>query len=328
MVVRFTCVLTIATLAAAWAAETSSLDGLVAAERAFSAHCVEHGMKEAFTSYLADDGILFRPGPVNGQQMWSRRPEVKGTLIWEPSFAEVSASGDFGVTLGPWEFRPPKGERGEVGHGTFVSAWRRDGDGPWRVALDIGVSHPKPERGLGRVKLATGPTHAPPKHEKVGRSGFSVGVGILTGNFGVGVGSTTGGTERDYEYRRTAHEIHTMMSAERSLGWYLKAKGPAKAYQEVGAGDLRFLRNGSEPTLGVESAAAGVESRGRDVAFETRGQAVSKSWDMGYSYGLVTARAKGAPRADTSAFVHLWRKDDAGDWKLIVDIENEFPEHR
>lgn len=325
MVVRFACALTVASFATAWAAESPALDSLTAAERAFSAHSVEHGMKSAFTTFLADDGLLFRPGPVNGQQVWSRRPDPKGTLIWEPSFAEISASGDFGVTSGPWEFRAPRGEPGETGHGQFVSVWKRDGDQPWRVALDIGISHPQPERGLGKVRFNRGPTHAAPKHEKVGGGGLSVGVGILTGNFGVGVGSTTGGAQQDYEYRRTAHEIHTMMSAERSLGWYLKTKGPQRAYQEVGAGDLRFLRNGAEPTLGVGSAAAGVEARGRDVTFETNGQSVAKSWDMGYSYGLVTVRAKGAARPDTSAFVHLWRKDEAGKWRLMLDIENEFP---
>ena len=51
------------------------LETLVASERAFSAMSVEKGMKDAFLTYLADDGIIFRPLPVNGKSVWApRRP--------------------------------------------------------------------------------------------------------------------------------------------------------------------------------------------------------------------------------------------------------------
>jgi ketosteroid isomerase-like protein len=316
--------LALAFLATAVAADTTPLDGMVAAERGFSALSVERGMKDAFVANLADDAIVFRPGPINGKQLWMQRPAPRGTLIWEPSFAEVAASGDFGFTTGPWEFRPPQGDTSGVSHGHFVSVWRRDGDQPWRVALDIGISHPKPARGLGSA-LTTGPTHAPPKHQRVGNPGLSMGVGLLTGNFGVGVGTTSGGTERDYQYRRTAHEIHDMMSAERALGWYLKTKGAERAYREVAAGDLRFCREGGEPSLGADAAAATLAARGHDVAFEPHGQAVATSWDLGYSYGLAITRIKGQARPDTCAYTHLWRKDDAGRWRLMLDIQTEFP---
>src|SRR5262245_3867562 len=98
LVCPLACGVVIAPLAAA---DPTSLDTLVAAERAFSAAAVEHGMQAAFLEYLADGAIVFRPGPVNGRQSWKAR-NPKGALVWGPSFAEISGAGDLGFTTGPW----------------------------------------------------------------------------------------------------------------------------------------------------------------------------------------------------------------------------------
>ena len=82
-----------------------NLQSLIDAERSFAATSVERGMKTAFLGSLRDDAILVRPGPVNGKQVWKKRPESRAQLAWAPSFAEVSGFGDLGFTSGPWEFR-------------------------------------------------------------------------------------------------------------------------------------------------------------------------------------------------------------------------------
>ena len=129
---------------------------------------------------------------------------------------------------------------------------------------------------------------------------------------------------RNEDERRTAHAIHQMMSAERTLSFTWKTKGQARAYEKVSANDLRFFRNGAPPSLGIESAVAASATRPRDISFEPRGEGMSRSWDLGYSYGLATTRTRGgAP--DTSSYVHVWRRNDRGDWKLLLDIENEVP---
>lgn len=296
----------------------STVASLADAERAFSTMSVERGMTKAFVAYLRDDAVLFRPGPINGKQLWLKRGDIPATLIWEPSYGEVAASGDFGLSLGPSEFRPQASEsKDEVGHGHFVSIWCREEQGPWRVAVDIGISHPAPPTGgLGHVTFTAGPRHTLPSASK--RSGgFGVGLGVGSSGFGFGIGTGSGGTIRDEEHRRTAHAIHTMMSAERSLGFAWRTKGGAQAYQKHASGDLRHFRNGAQPTLGIDAAVEATAQR-------PRGQGVASSWDLGYSYGLVLTRAKGAS-PDTASYMHVWRKDPSGDWKLALDIENEFP---
>jgi hypothetical protein len=79
---------------------------VVEAEHAFALYSIEHGMKDAFLSFAAPDGVIFRRGPVNAIETWSKRnPAPNGLLTWWPVYADVSRAGDMGWTTGPWEFR-------------------------------------------------------------------------------------------------------------------------------------------------------------------------------------------------------------------------------
>ena len=113
---------------------------LVAAERAFAKMSVAVSMRDAFLANLADDGLVFRPGPVNGKELWRDRPASAAVLSWEPGYAEVAEGGDIGFTTGPWEFRPDRDSEA-VAFGHYVSVWRRAGNGPWKVVADIGIDH-------------------------------------------------------------------------------------------------------------------------------------------------------------------------------------------
>lgn len=329
-------------------ADSTALDSLVAAERAFAQSSVEEGMKTAFLAALAPDAILFRPGPVNGVQLWTSRPESPAVLEWAPSFAELSGDGDLGFTSGPWSFRPAKGQA-PVAFGHFVSVWRRDVGRPWRVALDIGVSHADPGTPPEAATVTPGPAHEAPDSNAWRGPAVEVGVGVRSGGLGVGIG--TGGaavgfggrgggvalgfgtagirSRQDYVWRRTQHEKNTLMGAERAFAWEARQHGWDAAYRAVAANDLRWYRDGAMPGIGHEAAIAGAATWPRTREWVARGHAVARSWDLGYTYGLAIAKpGRGAPkgaRPDTAAFVHLWRKDDGGRWRMMLDVESPFP---
>lgn len=136
------------TLVAAYAtsahAQASAVASLVDAERAFARVSTERGIRTAFLENLAEDAIVFQPGPVPGRATYEKTPNGPAYLDWKPMLAEVSASGDLGFTTGPWEFR--RGGRGDSASawGHYVTMWRRQAGGPWKVALDVGISHGKP----------------------------------------------------------------------------------------------------------------------------------------------------------------------------------------
>jgi ketosteroid isomerase-like protein len=119
-----------------------AIKALVDAERKFAQTAQEKGTQTAFLEFLAEDGIVFRPGPVNGKEVWRARPDSGPDLIWEPTFAAIARSGDFGYDTGPAKWRAKK-EGNFTGFGHFISVWKKQKDGSWKVALDCGIENTK-----------------------------------------------------------------------------------------------------------------------------------------------------------------------------------------
>lgn len=305
-------------------AAAAILESLVQAERAFSAMSVAQGMKPAFLEFMAEDGVAFAPGPVNARKTWQARPAPKSTLIWEPAYAEAAAGGDLGVSLGPWELRPPEGAEGSVLHGHFISVWAREGDAPWRVKADLGVTHDKPEHGVGAIEFTPGPLHVLDE-EAAKRFGFTVGGAVMGRHLGMGIAVGDYVSPRNREFRSIAHETHRMMSAERTYAFEARRGGADPALNAIAAPDLRVFRNGAPPAFGVVEGAERIGAGPQRVEFVPSGRGVSRSRDIGYSYGIARRWASPGARPDSSAYLHVWRCEPEGDWKLIVDVESEFP---
>lgn len=114
---------------------------LTDADKAFSELSLNEGMKVAFDTYCASEGVLLRPQsmPVEGIQAVSE--VLKGTddsgftLTWEPLHARVAKSGDLGYTYGVYTLQPSGSD--EVQQGTYVSVWIKE-NGEWRFILDSG----------------------------------------------------------------------------------------------------------------------------------------------------------------------------------------------
>ena len=298
---------------------------LVEAERAFSALSVAEGMRTAFLDYLADDGILFQPAPVPGRKSWAARPNPAGTLVWEPAYVEVSGFGDLGLSTGPWEYRPPTGADAGVAHGQFVSIWRREADGPWKVAVDLGVNHAAPARGgLDNVELETRehPVPAPETRQRVGMS-FGAAVFGRGGGLGVGLGGMR--SPGDEAWHRRSHQVHRVMSAERALAFELRSRDPARGFPRLATADVRVLREGHEPAFGITPALELATPPVRGLEFRPYGQGVAGSFDLAYSYGLALRTPRGASRPDTSGYLHVWRREAGDEWRLSLDVESAFP---
>jgi ketosteroid isomerase-like protein len=120
-----------------------ALRAMVDAERKFYETGQKQGTRAAFLVFLANDGIVFRPGPLNGHEVWGKRPETGLDLVWEPTFAAIARSGDFGYDTGPAKWRAKKTDPKFTGFGHFISIWKKQGDGVWRVALDVGIENMK-----------------------------------------------------------------------------------------------------------------------------------------------------------------------------------------
>jgi ketosteroid isomerase-like protein len=115
---------------------------LAAAETAFAAQSVREDMRIAFLAAFAPDGVFVRNAWVVADDWLRDRAAPPIVLDWRPQYVEVAASGDLGLSTGPWKITSKAKPEAPPAYGQFVSVWRREGNGPWKVAVDLGISHP------------------------------------------------------------------------------------------------------------------------------------------------------------------------------------------
>jgi ketosteroid isomerase-like protein len=130
------------------AAGAAPKDDILAADRAFSALSAEKGAHAAFLAYITDDVRLFdgTHPPLIGKAAVAayyaseeKADPAKRRLEWTPAEAEVSPDGILGWTRGTWVFESPKSDGTSLRlTGYYVTAWRRQSDGTYKVCLDIG----------------------------------------------------------------------------------------------------------------------------------------------------------------------------------------------
>ncbi|HEX8650944.1 MAG TPA: DUF4440 domain-containing protein [Pyrinomonadaceae bacterium] len=268
------------------------LRSLVETERAFSRTAAVKGIRDSFLAYLADDGVLFRPKPVNGKQFLSGRPARPGLLSWEPILAYVSDAGDMGYDTGPWEFREKGPEDKPVAFGYFVTVWKKQADGTWKFVVDIGTSNPQPVQA-----------HAPWQPLAA---------------------------VDDKKKKKTAKKINveseqsTLLNLDREFSRDSVAKGTTSAYLSYIADDVRLHREGAFPTTGREAARAALSARQGVMNWEPTKADVSRSGDLGYTYGLYNFKGNGADgkAGEKGNYLRIWRKQEHGKWKVVLDLLN------
>ncbi len=147
-------------LAAAACAHQPPMDApasLAAAETAFAAHSMREDMRAAFLANFADDGVFVRSGWIVSNDWLRDRPAPPIALDWRPQYVEVATSGELGLSTGPTKITSKTDPAAAPGYGQYVSIWRREGAGPWKVAVDLGISHPEPSLWKEPLEARTTP---------------------------------------------------------------------------------------------------------------------------------------------------------------------------
>lgn len=118
-----------------------NINGLIKAEKAFASFTLSHTIKEGFLNYMDSAGLVFRQGvPTNALKAFQEQKAGPGILTWGPDFAVISASGDMGITAGPFEFREKSLQDTPVNKGTFSSIWQINQKSEWKNMADLGIS--------------------------------------------------------------------------------------------------------------------------------------------------------------------------------------------
>ncbi len=127
------------------------IENLMEADRNFARMALEIGTAEAFRNYFEPEGVQFPNGlyPIKGREaVYQSLLEVPDSYVlrWEPELAEVSAAGDFGWTWGYYTSSYTDSSDTEIkNYGKYLTVWRKQPDGSWRVRADTGNKNPGPK---------------------------------------------------------------------------------------------------------------------------------------------------------------------------------------
>ncbi len=272
--------------------EKEALNSLAEAERAFSKRCGEVGFRQSFLDNFAPEGVYFGPNPKNCQENLSKLPEEPRPAFppfeWAPATADVSAAGDLGYTTGPVRFWSKDGSKA-VRWGYYFSVWRREGRGPWKVIVDLGIDIPDVNLGdPSKVEFAPAPEF------RVGRATYPV----------------AGGAAED-----------ALRQAEMDFGRRAAEVPMAEAMVAEGTANVRVHRDGFLPAVNRRAIGVVLRGVGRTKVWQTLGAGVAKSGDFGYTYGRFESETdSGKPR--TGYWARAWKRED-GRWRVVADVAND-----
>jgi ketosteroid isomerase-like protein len=273
--------------------QAGDLKSMVETERSFSRMSEEKGIRESFAAFISDDGILFRPGPVFGKKWMRDNPlppsPTRPLLTWQPIFAAVSRAGDLGYTTGPWQFKKDITDAKPAGFGNFMTVWKKQADGSWKFALDLGISNPEP-KGPATVWQAPDNSQSSEHFKRANR-----------------------------EAERAA-----LLGADREFSQASAEQGARPAFLSFAASDVRLFRNDKFPFVGRMAAADALVPLTSEWTWKPSFADVSVSGDLGYTYGLYELRDKTGTVSEKGNYARVWKK--VGDaWKLVIDVADPLP---
>ncbi len=116
-----------------------------------------------------------------------------------------------------------------------------------------------------------------------------------------------------------------LMEADRAFSELSMEKGMNHAFESYIAEDGVMLRTESMPIVGKDAVVSQL-LQGDDSAitltWEPADARVSKSNDLGYTYGVFTMKLKGTDTLQQGTYVSVWVKEN-GAWKFALDTGNE-----
>ncbi len=296
----------------------ADLHAMEETDRAFAHLSRQQGMKAAFLAYMAPDAVLFRPGPVSGPAYIGARPNPAIELIWAPVHGAVARSGDLGYTTGPYEVRDADATHKVEDTGWYVTLWRKQSDGSWKLIADQGVSTPPPAGAAAEQLAAAG----------AGQASAGGPEGATGGAMGAAMAPPSSAAAAAPAADAAAGPV---MRADRDFAGDANVHGARAAYMTVLAPAARLYRDDAAPVEGREAIGKALTGRQPNPGGQATAGGLSAAGDLGFTYGTTAVTGPAAlsksatAAAPTSMYLRLWQRQDGGKWAMILDLVKPLP---
>ncbi|WP_276360516.1 hypothetical protein [Daejeonella sp. H1SJ63] len=257
------------------------VNSLIAAENYFAKQAQEKGTVEAILKVSDQGTIVFRPHPINAKQLYYKTTSNDaGSLKWEPFFAKISRSGDWGFTSGPFSYST---NSASPIYGQYLSIWHTNNKGQWKLSLDTRISHQKPIQN--QEKNITDPN-----------------------NYRF---------FRQLSPNRLKQREDMITTTDKLFSNTL-LRNQDMALENFLAKDTRLLLQGYEPIIGKEKVINFLNQN--KISISTIPLAANRALgsDLAYSYG--TALISRNNTENKYYYVRIWESQEEFKWNVILEI--------
>lgn len=115
-----------------------------------------------------------------------------------------------------------------------------------------------------------------------------------------------------------------LMETDRAFSKMSEEKGMKSAFLEYIDSNGVLLRENSLPLLGADAVDYLIQQNDSDyvMRWEPKSGIVSKSGDLGYTYGVYTVLPIDIDTVIYGTYVSIWKKQKDGNWKFVLDAGN------
>lgn len=258
-----------------------SLKSLLATEKAFVQKLAKDGENAAYIQFAAEDGIVFRPNPINAKKHFSTAADAEG-IKRGPNFARLSKSRDWAITSGLYTRAETKEK---IAYKHYLSVWKAI-DGEWKYIIDIDAETNRPIKGREPKE-----SFVEPKETYTPR--FT--------------------SKNDL---KAATDI--IYSTEKTLNTLLKTHGIG-AFSGFLNHDARLLFPGTDVLLGKGDILAFNNRMIDKINLKTTQADRALGGDFAYTYGVATIDYKTDLR-ESFHYLFIWERQKDGNWNIVAQI--------
>lgn len=260
--------------------EVGQIGSLITAEYNMGNIGKSRGLLAAFNWATDKSTLLFVPEPVAAPDYLKDRPALPDVMTWQPSFAKVAMSDDWGFTTGAttWQ-RVGSHQR----YGEYLSLWKRDQKGEWKLAFRAVTEH-------GRPVFKASHVYANPESDQY-----------------VKVRSKTRLKQREDIIASTDQLFATILKADN-----------ATAFKEFHSDQTRFYVPSFEAVVGVDDVQRFLKREKLSITSEPGSVDRSYSGELAFSTGEATI-SQGIS-VKHCHYLRIWEKQENNLWKVIVDM--------
>lgn len=256
------------------------IGGLISVDRNAAALAKQESPHSALSSIIDKESVFYVPSAVNAYNYLNNRPNIADVMSWEPNFALLSKSQDFGITSGKIQFQ-------KVGavqrNGQYIIIWKRNKKGEWKVDLRAEVENYGKQDAKELIYIEPDDSWYLKHRSKV----------------------------------RLQQREDIIMSNDELFSKVLKADNQA-AYKEFLADDVRFYFPWQEEMEGKNNVLNFLKKNRIEIVTEPLKVGRAYSGELAYSLG--TATVYDNDKAIKFNYIRVWELKDDFQWRVALEM--------